>query len=148
MNGLEYHCFFRPIYESQARACSRDIAWDGSTGKRLLDVGCGTGLRLLAFRRRGFEVEGMDFHPESVEYLRRRHGVAAVCTDVDGLQGHFAAASFDVITAFHVVEHVPDVLALFRSCWTLLKPGGHFAGAVPLLDCIQALVWKTVAAGH
>jgi len=80
----------------------------------------------------------MDFHQEAVEYLRRKHNIPAVCTDVEGLDQWFGVGSFDLLTAFHVVEHVPDVIALFRRCWKLLKPGGYFVGAVPLLDCIQA----------
>ena len=43
----------------------------------MLDVGCG-GLRLLAFRRLGYEVFGTDFQPDVVEALRTRWNIPAL----------------------------------------------------------------------
>src|SRR3989442_1636035 len=119
---LEYRFFFRPQYEAQARRVLRGIDWQGARGQRLLDVGCGPGLRLITFRRRGFDVRGMDFQPEVVEYLRKELGIPAVCTDVHGLAECFPPTSFDLITAFSVLEHVPSVEAALESCFRLLNP--------------------------
>jgi len=135
---LELKLYFERQYVAQTRRVLRAIGWDGSPGKRLLDVGCGRGLRLLEFRRRGFEVHGMDFQPEVVDYVRRHVGIPSVCTNVEGLTAHFPLGSFDLITAFFVIEHVTSVEALLRACFSLLAPGGWFVGAVPLLDSVQA----------
>ncbi len=134
----EYRFFFSPQFEAQARRVLRGTGQRDVRGQRLLVVGCGRGLRLLAFRRRGFEVQGMDFQPEVVDYLRNQLGIEAVCTDVEGLTRHFSEGSFDLVTAFCVLEHVPDVAAVLRSCRQLLKPGGWFVGTVPLIDSFQA----------
>ncbi len=139
---LEYHFYVQPQYEAQARRVLRGINWGKLSGQRLLDVGCGRGLRLLTFQKRGFEVQGMDFQPEVVEYLQTHLGIPAVCTSLDGLRQCFAPASFDLITAFHVLEHVPDVAATLRTCFQLLKPGGYFVGAVPLMDSSQARLFQ------
>ena len=135
---LEFTLYFRPQYVAQARRVLRATGWAGARGLRLLDVGCGPGLRLLEFRRRGFEVHGMDFQPEVVEYLQRQLGIPAVCTDVQGLARHFPPGFFDLVTAFFVLEHVTSVEAVLRVCWGLLRPGGWFVGAVPLIDSVQA----------
>ena len=139
---LEYRLFFRPQYEAQARAVLRGIGWRRGQTLDLLDVGAGRGLRLSPFLRRGFRVSAMDFQPQAVEDLRSRLGVPAICTDIAGLTKHYAAGSLDVITAFHVVEHLSDVAAFFNAGWTLLRPGGWIVAAVPLVDCWQARLMK------
>lgn len=139
---LEYRLFFQPQYEAQARRVFRGILWERMPERRLLDVGCGRGLRLLAFRRHGFEVQGVDFQPEVVAYVTNQLGIRAVCTDVAGLPQSFPRASFDLITAFYLLEHVTDVAATLSSCLQLLKPGGWFVGAVPLVDSLQARLFQ------
>jgi SAM-dependent methyltransferase len=139
---LEYRFYFGPQYEAQARRVLRGIGWPDGRGRRLLDVGCGRGLRLVTFRRRGFDVQGMDLQPEVVEYLRKELGIPAVCADVQQLSTCFPPASFDLITAFFVLEHVPSVEAVLANCFRLLKPGGWFVGAVPFIDSVQAGLFK------
>lgn len=135
---LHHRLFLQPQYATQARKVLRGIAWHGRPGLRLLDVGCGRGLRLLALQRRGCEVQGMDFQAGDVDYVRDRLAIPAVCTDIDGLTNHFAPETFGAITSFHVIEHVADVARMLRSCWELLKPGGWLVAATPLVDSVQA----------
>jgi SAM-dependent methyltransferase len=136
--GLENRLFFQLQYGAQTRLVLKGIRWDGRPGLRLLDVGCGRGLRLLAFRARGFDVCGADLLPESVEYLRKQLQIPAACCDFPGLETAFAPQSFDVITAFCVLEHIPDVRKELARCLRLLRPGGWFVGVVPMLDGLQA----------
>jgi SAM-dependent methyltransferase len=139
---LEYRLFYHPMFEAQARRVLGGVGWDGRPGRALLDVGCGTGLRLLAFQRRGFQVQGMDFQPEAVQYLKERLGIPCVCTDVQGLSDHFPANSLDVITAFHLIEHLTDAQAFLRNCFHILKPGGWFVGVAPLVDSFQVRLFR------
>lgn len=132
--GLEHRLFYAPQYEHQVRIVCQTVG--PQPRGRLLDVGCGRGLRLEGFRRRGYRVTGADFQPEVVDELRRR-GFEAVVSDIEQLPERFAPSSFDLITAFYLLEHVPDVAAAVRNCLKLLKPGGWFAGAVPLVDGLE-----------
>ena len=134
---LEYHVFFRLQYRSQARRVLKLTKLNGCN-PRMLDVGCGNGLRLLSFRQLGADVHGMDFAPEPVDYVKNELQIPAVCTDISGLPRVFPQASFDLVTAFYLLEHVPDVDELLTSCRALLKPGGWLAIAVPLADSVQA----------
>ncbi|MFT7638679.1 MAG: SAM-dependent methyltransferase, partial [Pirellulaceae bacterium] len=134
---LEFNLFFLPQYRDQVKRVLRGTNWNGEKDRRLLDIGCGQGFRLQPFQERGFKVEGMDFQPESVDYVRNHLGIDAACCDIEGLTTHFDSDFYDVITAFYVVEHVPSVVDFFTQCFTLLKPGGWVAASVPLVDSIQ-----------
>ena len=53
----------------------------------------------------------------------------------------------DLITAFHVIEHVPDVRAVLNSCFEVLKPGGWLIATIPLADGLQARFFRSHWAG-
>jgi ubiquinone/menaquinone biosynthesis C-methylase UbiE len=138
---LQNRLFFQPQYSMQAQAV---VSVTGSgTGRRLLDVGCGMGLRLIELRKQGFEVEGVDFQPAVVEYLQKQLGIPAVCSGAGKLDQVFRPESFDVITAFYVLEHVPDVHKVLESCWRLLRPGGWLVAAIPVVDGIHYRLFKS-----
>lgn len=94
----------------------------GSTA-RILDVGCGNGFFLEALLAAGFDdVWGVE---PSVD------ACAAAPTELGGriFNEHFPAdslakGSVDVITSFHLLDHVTDPVAFLCECKTLLKPGG------------------------
>jgi SAM-dependent methyltransferase len=134
--GVEHRLFFGPQYRAQAR----QVAWLTGVPARakILDLGCGRGLRLLAFRALGHDVHGLDFQPEVVAYLWKELGIPATAGDAARADEHFPRASFDVITAFNLLEHMPGVDAVVRSAFALLRPGGWFVAAVPLVDSLQA----------
>jgi SAM-dependent methyltransferase len=131
---------YRSLYRSDVRRVLRATGQSSGHARRLLDIGCGPGLRLQAFRERGFDVVGMDFQPSVIESLQRELGIAGVCCDVTSLEHRFPPASFDLITAYYVLEHVLDVRGLLEAAKQLLRPGGWLVAAVPLADSLQASV--------
>lgn len=135
---LEYQLIYRTMHEGDARRILRRTLGRAAAGKAMLDVGCGRGHRLLAFQRRGCQVAGCDFQPEVTEHIQSELGITAHCCGVKDLASTFRSESFDLVTAFCVVEHVCDVQQMLRGCWALLKPGGWFAAVVPLVDSLQA----------
>lgn len=90
-------------------------------GGRLLDIGCGNGKFLLRMRELGWQCRGLDFSAEAVAACRL-HGLEV--TQGDLASAAFPDNSFDVVTARHLIEHVPDPLALLREIARILKPGG------------------------
>ncbi|MFO0799782.1 MAG: class I SAM-dependent methyltransferase [Gemmataceae bacterium] len=144
--AAEYRLFFAPQYRAQVKAVTRACGSAGA-GRTLLDVGCGHGLRLVEFRRLGFAVHGLDLQPEAVAYLRAELNVPAECGDVTALPRLYAPASFDVVTAFHLIEHVPDVEQLLADVATVLKPGGTLVAATPLVDAPQVRLFGKRWAG-
>jgi SAM-dependent methyltransferase len=139
LSNIEYRCLYQPMYASQAKQIAR--LTEGASGQRLLDIGCGRGLRLLELRRLGFDVHGVDFDPAAVDYLQSKHSIPAESCDVLRLEDRFADGSFDVITAYYVVEHVVELERLLVSCFNLLRPGGTLVAAVPLIDGLQQKIF-------
>ena len=141
LSKAEYHLYFRPQYTAQVRRVMRACGWKNGTGKKLLDVGCGRGLRLLEFRRLGFDVHGLDVQEDVVRYLRDDLKIPAECADVTSMSRMYPTGSFDLITTYFLIEHIPNVREAFAAMFDLLKPGGWVAAAVPLVDSVQARVF-------
>jgi ubiquinone/menaquinone biosynthesis C-methylase UbiE len=94
-----------------------------AAGRRLLDVGCGTGHHLARMRARGFEVAGVDGSTEMLARARALNpDVDLRVAEVDALP--FPDASFDVALCIEVFRYLPDERACAREIARVLKPGG------------------------
>ena len=98
-------------------------------GARVLDVGAAQGLAMVAFERAGYEAYGVEPWPQAIDASR----VVAARTGTDAriLEGAaeslpFPPASFDLVHAHSVLEHVEDPAAVFAEAQRVLCPGGGF----------------------
>jgi SAM-dependent methyltransferase len=89
--------------------------------KRILDLGCGVG-GMMDFLSDLGSVFGTDTSFDSVAYCKGR-GVPLVFTS-SGTALPLAGGSFDLVTAFDTIEHIPDDEATVRECFRILRPGG------------------------
>lgn len=102
----------------------------GLTPGRFLDVGCGLGYFIDGVRRHSeWEVCGVEFSPEAVEYARRELGLEAHQGELSEVS--FPEHSFDYVQVRNVLEHVTDPVRLMRECRRILKPGGTLHLFVP-----------------
>ncbi|MGA9772654.1 MAG: class I SAM-dependent methyltransferase [Blastocatellia bacterium] len=101
--------------------CQRFL--DGKSGK-LLDIGSGLGYFVKrASDCAGWTAYGYEISPRAVEFARTKLGLENVFAGrVE--ESHFAPASFDIITLWDVVEHIPDPEPLLSYALTLLKSDG------------------------
>jgi 2-polyprenyl-3-methyl-5-hydroxy-6-metoxy-1,4-benzoquinol methylase len=88
----------------------------------LLDVGCGEGSFLAAMAKRGWNVTGVDFDEAATNAARRAHGLDVHTGTIDTIVA--SGMTFNVVTASHVIEHVPDPVEFLVQCLRLLRPGG------------------------
>jgi 2-polyprenyl-6-hydroxyphenyl methylase/3-demethylubiquinone-9 3-methyltransferase len=93
----------------------------GGGDARLLDVGCGGGL--LAPHVHGYHHVGVDLSEAGLA-IAAAHGVEGVLADAAALP--FDDASFDVVVAGEVLEHVTDLEGTVAEALRVLKPGGTF----------------------
>jgi SAM-dependent methyltransferase len=122
------------------------------SGGRVLDVGCASGLFLKAARDAGWNVAGVE--PSEALFAKARAALGEstelYCTTLEHTK--FATASFDVVTMWDVLEHVPDPLGFLQTCASLLKPGAHLFVNVPDLDSFEARIlrkrWPLFLAEH
>jgi SAM-dependent methyltransferase len=95
----------------------------------LLDVGCGSGDFMAKMRGRGWSVAGVDFDPAAAEAARTLYGLDVRVGTLDALGDPTCA--FDVVTASHVIEHIPDPVEFLAKCRKYLRSGGRVVLKTP-----------------
>ncbi len=103
---------------------------------KLLDVGCGAGRFLNRMRKRGWEVEGIDFDPQAANKVMARYGIKTHIGDLAACA--LPADSYDVITMSQAVEHFYDPRAVLSECLRILKSGGKLIITTPNVNSMGA----------
>lgn len=104
-----------------------------STGRepgRVLDVGCATGNFLDAMRRHGgWQPVGVELNPYASNYARERLGLDVFTGTLE--EAGFRDSSFDVVTLWDVLEHVPDPRTTLQEIARVLRTGGILVASLP-----------------
>ena len=96
----------------------------------LLDVGCGAGMYLDLMRALGWSrTVGVDVSPRAVQQARDVLGLEAHLGDLREVR--LPAASFDVVSMSHTLEHVDDPTAVLAEVRRVTRPGGRIVIEVP-----------------
>ena len=95
---------------------------------RILDVGCGTGREPADALKYG-DAEGVDVSEDALAFCRERGWTR--CELGAGEELPYEDGTFDLVTAFDVVEHMDDDLAGLREMCRVLRPGGRVLLFVP-----------------
>jgi len=104
----------------------------------VLDVGCGGGLFLRMLAERGHPVLGLDFSLGAAAVAWRQNKIPTICASLS--HAPLPNGLFNVITMFHVLEHLFDPVAYLEAAHALLAPGGHIVVQVPNAACWQFLL--------
>jgi SAM-dependent methyltransferase len=98
--------------------------------KRALDLGCGTGYGTAQLADTAAAAVGIDVAPEAIAYALSNYS-AARFLQCSAAAVPFPAASFDVVTAFEVIEHLPDWRALLVEARRVLRANGILIVSTP-----------------
>jgi SAM-dependent methyltransferase len=111
-------------------------------GKRLLDVGCAGGAFPAAARDAGFTAEGIEPSRWLSDYARKTYGLDVRQGILE--RGTYPDASFDVITLWDVIEHVPEPHEVLTTIHGMLKPNGYLWVNYPDIGSVMArtLGWR------
>ncbi len=119
---------------------------EGWAGRRVLDVGCGSGYLCAEARRQGARhVVGLDLMPPDVEPARGGFHFAKL--DLEGAHWSKAVpseaggqATFDLVCAFDVLEHLSSPVQFLTELGRLLAPGGRLALTTPNTHSLERLL--------
>ena len=92
-----------------------------ATGK-FMDIGCATGVFLDMAQKEGYDVTGVDVSDFACAYARENFGVKTLNGKLEDL--HLQDKSFDIITMWDVIEHVPDPHLFLQEVHRVLKDDG------------------------
>jgi ubiquinone/menaquinone biosynthesis C-methylase UbiE len=108
------------------------FAAENAQEKRVLDAGCGSGYGAAIIATVAREVVGIDRADEAIEYARAHYVAANLHFERGGCDALPASdASFDVITAFEVIEHLQGWREFLRESRRVLAPRGLFLVSTP-----------------
>jgi len=116
-----------------------------SKGNSILDIGCATGELIHYFADRGWKVMGIEPNEKARHFAREQYQLQIEDENylVETLPG-----SFDVVTMWHVLEHVPDINARIKEVKSVMKDDGLLLIAVPNPDSWDAGYYGKYWAGY
>lgn len=127
--------------------------FQGASGKRVLEIGLGTGADFENWVHANAVPTGVDLTAAAVESTQRRLDCSPL---PEGAQYHlgradaealpFKDSSFDVVYSFGVLHHTPDTLAAFREALRVLRPGGTFKAMIyHVPSWVGLMIWLRFA---
>jgi len=135
----EYRVSYKRVVEPKpkhilraARVCLERLGHSGGVikaGMRCLDIGAGGGEWVYLMKSLGCDSYGVEPNAGYGSFARENYDVEIHLGMYQ--ESRYPAASFDVLTLFHVLEHLDDPVADLRRMSEYLKPGGLFLIEVP-----------------
>ena len=108
---------------------------------RLLDVGAGVGLFVLEAHDEGYDAQGVEISAQAVETGTAALKVPLVCGDF--LATEMPASDYDIVTLWHVFEHLPDPRAILAKVHHILQPSGIVIIGVPNFESMQSRFFRS-----
>ncbi len=106
---------------------------------RALDIGCGQGAFLRLLRREGWEVQGTELAEEPA-CRARQAGIPVLLGEIQ--EGQFGEGSLDLVTLWHVIEHLRDPAGMLQRISLMVGRKGLVALSTPNVVSTQARVFR------
>lgn len=123
------------INENKKARSGKIVHRSSFIGYQLLDIGSAMGVLLEEAQKIGFRARGIDISKDAVAYCRKRK-LDVIEGTISSLGNKLKKNSFDVITAFEIIEHERDPLGMMRCVHELLKKDGMAILTTPNHDTV------------
>jgi 2-polyprenyl-3-methyl-5-hydroxy-6-metoxy-1,4-benzoquinol methylase len=127
------------IYLQQINKALSKINFNKNNAK-LLDVGCGIGYFLYLAQNDGFNVQGADISKWAAHYAQQKFNVEVISGNF--LEMKLDESSYDIITLWQTIEHLPQPSEFLKKIYSLLKVGGVVCIATPDVSSWIAKFYK------
>ena len=115
-----------------------------------LDVGCATGALIAGLSSKGWSCVGIEPCEPAARYGREAFGVDIRATVLE--KAALPSASFDIVHASHLIEHLNEPAKFLDEARRLLAPGGFLVITTPNIDGLQARIlgprWRSAIYDH
>ena len=134
-----YHFFRKQMLKKKVNLVSKYVAPKQKSNIHLLDIGSGTGYFLNAAKERGYTVTGIEKDSNARDYA-----ITNFALDIKDEQSLWSIEndSFDVITLWHVLEHMENLNEVVAKINSILKPDGVVILALPNHNSHDAKKYK------
>ncbi|MFN5458287.1 MAG: class I SAM-dependent methyltransferase [Bacteroidota bacterium] len=113
----------------------------------IIDYGCGTGAFLEICQKSSWKVFGIEPDSDARKIANERIGINPFMDPEDFIKNN-SGLKVDVITLWHVLEHIPDVVSFFKFIDTFLKEKGTLIIAVPNCNSYDAIKFNEYWAAY
>ena len=141
MNEL-YHLVRSRMLQKKAQLINNIT---GKTSGKILDIGTGTGYFSHTMQQKGWQVEAIEKSAQARSFAKKNFNLDI--KDDSGLND-FSSGSFDVITLWHVMEHLEHLNETWERLHELLKDDGCLVVAVPNCSSYDAQKYKEFWAAY
>jgi len=143
----EYYCKAKNTHAPTIRECYLSTAKSQvrliqkyARGTNLLDIGCAQGFFLFSASKAGYTTKGIEISQDAAAYAIKEFGLDVEAKPFEELR--FPENSFDVVTLWQVLEHVPYPLMVLKEVYRILKPGGLVVASTPNIEGIPAKILR------
>ncbi len=123
--------FFDEIAKNRYKICApwmkKTFRFEQYKGKKVLEIGVGTGIDHLQFAKAGAILTGIDITPKSIELTKKNlelHGYHSNLLVADAKSLPFPDNTFDIVYSFGVLHHTPNTQKAIDEIYRVLKPEG------------------------
>lgn len=132
----KFYCYVREHALSHKRRLIQKYQSPG----HLLDIGCGTGEFLHEMQQHNWRVEGVEKDAAAAEFAHKAYQLKVLTENFNEI--NYLKKSFDVITLWHVLEHLYDPVATLRHAKEILRDDGIILVAVPDIASFDARFYQ------
>lgn len=131
-----YHIVRKAMLQNKANLTEQYAPCKNGT---LLDIGCGTGYYAATMKQRGWQTIGVEKNKSAANFTTEHHGIKALPPNE---LVELKSGQFDVITLWHVLEHLQDLHLTAKTIKRILKSNGTLIIALPNEQSYDARHYK------